>query len=327
MTKKITFFVSMLQIVIVSSLYSQQILADKLEIFMKTKDTGGVTVTFKTTCQGSIVWDDNAYITTESKFTNPIDLVIIGDYFGTEKGWDTSDDTDPDIPRLGRAELNGANKSYVIYVKNRTTMLKVDCFGNDFLGDVYVLYDYDDDKFYEDGTQNEITTIDLYDGPDRLQPTAPKNFQCTNPTSYGSHPNFSWAKPDHPETVQFTYYIYRDEGSGFHQIGSTTSTSYTDTGAEIDKFGNPTYYYVKAKGSHSPLSDASNTVQLKTDVASKRLLGNDSYPDLGNNDQSKRFVLLVSPNPFNPETKISYRLWRDDHVLLDVFNITGQHIA
>ncbi|MDW7680676.1 MAG: hypothetical protein SCK70_08925, partial [bacterium] len=60
--------------------------------------------------------------------------------------------------------------------------------------------------------------------------------------------------------------------------------------------------------SHSPLSDASNSVQLKTDIASKRLPGNDSYPDLGNNDQSKGFVLLVSPNPFNPETKISYRL-------------------
>ena len=204
--------------------------------------------------------------------------------------------------------------------------LFLDCYGTNqkFSSDVVVLYDCSDNKFYVNG--NPETSLTLYDDADGLQPTPPKNLQCTNPTSYGSHPNFSLVKPDHPKGVQFSYYIYRDEGSGFHQIGSTTSTSYTDTGAEIDKFGNPTYYYVKAKGSHSPLSDASNTVQLKTDVASKRLPGNDSFQDFENTDQSKGFVLSVSPNPFNPETKISYYLPREYHVRLSVFNITGQHI-
>ena len=120
---------------------------------MKTKNTGGATVTFETECQDTPVWDEEGYITTESKFTNPVDLVIYGDYDDLGKGWDTNDN-ETGNPDLGRAELFGANKSYLISVKNsgKDATLAVDCYGNTGLGDVYIMYDFAADKFYEDGT-------------------------------------------------------------------------------------------------------------------------------------------------------------------------------
>ncbi len=179
---------------------------------MKTKDTGGDTVTFQTVCQSSPVWGPNGYPTTDSKFTNPVDLVIMGDYSYGELGWDTDDSISGDaIPDLGRAEIGGDyDCSYVISVQGRNRRLLVDCYGFLFQGDVDITYDYDDNKFFWTGTSTEVTGIlNLHDNPEYLQPTPPRNFICTNAGQTGQNPHFAWNSPLHPVGVSFKYDMYR----------------------------------------------------------------------------------------------------------------------
>ncbi|MDZ7263822.1 MAG: hypothetical protein ONB16_04510 [candidate division KSB1 bacterium] len=113
----------------------------------------------------------------------------------------------------------------------------------------------------------------LYEDADGLQPTAPQDFHCTNPTAYGQHPHFVWSAPEEPDGVTFYYHIFRDLGAGFTKITTNpiTATEYTDTGIEIIKFGaNTAHYYVTAQGAESPESAASDVVDIKTNTAEKR---------------------------------------------------------
>ncbi len=303
----------------------------KLEIFLKTRNTGGARLVFHTELNCSPAWDPEGNLTVEPKFTDPVDLVIEGDYQGTLKGWDSSDDAPPEYPRLGRAELYGEQLSYTISVEGGNAKLYVDCYGYWFTGDKYVVYDRADDKFYWDGTSTEVTHIDLYNDPTWLQPTAPLNFRCTNSGSVGQHPHFSWDAPVHPSGVTFTYDVYRDVGDGYHKVNAApiAETEFTDTGVRILKFGNPSYYYVTARAAHSPESDPSNTVVINTDTAAKpgsRAGGRQAQPGQPSAKGATE-LLPPAPNPFNSTTVLSYRIVNGAFVKLQVMDLTGRVVA
>ena len=47
----------------------------------------------------------------------------------------------------------------------------------------------------------------------------------------------------------------------------------------------------------------------------------------GSNDEAGSFALFQNyPNPFNPETNISFTLAKTSHVVLEIFDVTGQKI-
>ena len=159
---------------------------------------------------------------------------------------------------------------------------------------------------------------------DSFQPTAPTNLRCTNPTSYGNNPQFAWHLPDQPENTTFTYDMYWNAGAGYNKINARpiNDTTYTHTGVELDKFGTTNYYYVKAQGSNSPDSDASNILSIKTDHAEKKQ-SEDKLIQNKNNIAS----LSMFPNPFNPSTTFYYHIPKDGYIQLDIYNISGQKIA
>jgi len=311
-----------------SQTYAQKSRVSKVEIIMKTKRTGGETVTFQTECQSSPVWDEDGFLTNESKFTNPIELIIYGDTSGTTLGWDSNDDADENIPRLGCAELNGANKSYLISVENKNATLAIDCYGYTFLGDVYIMYDNTEDKFFEDGTTNEVTCVDLYDDPEYLQPTEPRNFTCTNPNETKAHPNFTWEQPAWPygaRTMTIYYRIFRNDSEVDDKI---TTCSWTDPDVVILPDGDELTYYAKAYLAHSPDSDPSNSVSINGGLAKQ--FPDQQFPidkDDKLIDNVNQISLSVHPNPFNPATTISFQLPRDGYVRITVFNLAGQRIA
>jgi hypothetical protein len=170
---------------------------------------------------------------------------------------------------------------------------------------------------------------DSDENKDAFQPTPPQNFRCTNPTAYGRHPHFEWETPEEPDGVTFYYNIYRDLGAGYRKITANplTATEYTDTGIEIIKFGsNTAHYYVTAKGSESPESDASNIVDIKTNSAEK-ILPEQETPDNkeANYVEPSQIRLLGNyPNPFNPTTTIRYALPKASYATLKIYNLNGE---
>ncbi len=303
-----------------------------LEIFMHTCNTNGTQVVFNVTVNANKpIWNPETNLIDTDNFQNPASLIISGNDTTTYYGWHTDKSSSV---YDGNPCLQWTYE-YKIKVSDKSKELKVETFG--YKGwDVDIMYDYGQDKYFiwnrsQKKKESETTSLNMRDSAEYLQPTSPNNLVCINHMSYNENPDFKWETPEHPENTSFTYNIYRDDGSGYIKINTIalSCTTYTDTGAELDKFGNATYYYVKAKGANSPLSDASNIVEINTDIASKPL------PDIGSdqkrhNDQTTLediSLLSIYPNPFNPTTKISYDVPKAGLIQIAVYNTTGQKVT
>ncbi len=105
--------------------------------------------------------------------------------------------------------------------------------------------------------------------------------------------------------------IYRSyEEDDFEMIGTSEETTYID---ELDE-GGYYQYYVTAVYNEEYESEPSNTVEI--DVVDA---GDDPIPMV--TELSGNY-----PNPFNPETTISYSLKSEEHVVIDIYNIRGQKV-
>lgn len=327
--KKSNFFISFVTLSILSfvSLNAQERLISP-ELVIRTQDGNG-NYTFEMTSTSSVVWeakrsgDDSLYITTATKYVNPGDITIPGDGSEANKGWnsDTYPSEDPRWgPLLGRGDYN-------IHVAGTNDNLTVNCYGVEFDNDIVVTYDCNDHEFLVDG--NVVTSIDLYTNSTKwLQPTKPRNFRCTNPSSTG-HPDFEWDPPSHPTGgATFYYNIYRSiNGGAFYCVASgITSVSWTDLSITLNSNGDRIWYYAKAYIDHSPESTQSSIAKIKG-YLSKRLA---EEPDSNNQNAEKKRTEInfyTYPNPFNPSTTISYYIPDDEFVHLSIFNISGQQIT
>jgi len=251
-------------LIITETIFCQGILTVNLEIFMKTKDTGGATVTFQTTTESSTIWrpsKSNPIIDTNN-WNNIADVVIEGDYTQNYKGWHTDGDTEWGMPSLGWAV------EYTISVTNagKYASFTVETLGYIENSDQNIIYDYDDDTFYYYGTQNEVLQLNMRDNVNYLQPTEPEEFICTNPNQSLANPHFTWSAPVQPPGMSnLKYKIYRAYYYGSFELVAwdLTGTSWTDEEVYIWPSAQTYFrYFVKAYTPYSPLSLQSEIVTV-----------------------------------------------------------------
>ena len=178
-------------------------------------------------------------------------------------------------------------------------------------------------KAKRDEDSTEIAKVYLYDDPEGLQPTSPRNFHCTNPTAYRQHPHFEWSAPEESEDVTFKYKIYRKDGADpFALVASDfTDLSWTDQEVNIEPkaTGILFTYYAKAYTDQAPDSNPSESTSIGGLYVEKQT------PQLSTSDELTSLTALLScyPNPFNPTTSISFNIPSEGFVRIDIYNITG----
>ncbi|HET6569532.1 MAG TPA: zinc-dependent metalloprotease [Rhodothermales bacterium] len=150
-------------------------------------------------------------------------------------------------------------------------------------------------------------------------PLAPSGLTISGST--GDHPQLSW----NASSGATGYKVYRcyyysghycsGEPANHEYIGSTSSTSYTDTESLLASSGDLIYYYVKAyNGSgSSPESSGSARPGGPALKAAPELPG--VFALHGN-----------APNPFSRTTEIRFDLPEAAHVRLAVYNMLGQEV-
>lgn len=294
-----------------------------LEIFLKTRNTGGDTTHFQAIAESTPIWNplNSNIITGDSEYSSST-LTIVGDYSGLYKGWHTDGGDDWDMPSLGWCEL------YTIAVTNSgyTASFEVETFGAIFQGDVFIVYDYESDEFYYDGTNNIVTSIDLYEHPEYLQPTTPQNFLCTNPSSIGQNPHFAWSNPSDPTGVAFKYEIYRQKYPGSYSTVASGITSAEWTDYEIVINTNSTdryFYYTKAYTDYSPKSAGSNIEMIRGDLTKTT----DPFLDDPIKTSFDSSTLSIFPNPFNYTTTIWFSIVEESRIDIRLYNLLGRQVS
>jgi len=90
------------------------------------------------------------------------------------------------------------------------------------------------------------------------------------------------------------------------------------------------YYLLGDDGSHLSLLGADisqdSLIEFIKGAVGDILIQN-SPNDIADNPESSEYRIVQSyPNPFNSSTKISYQLWHDTDVTIDIYDIRGRHI-
>lgn len=159
-----------------------------------------------------------------------------------------------------------------------------------------------------------------------LGASTPTGLEVTNESATFGGPRLDW--DDNPEAVDH-YIVYRYRSNppygqpNTQQIGTTTSSQFTDITVAIAGDSETFQYHVVAKKGVF-ISDKSNAVYIE---------GDDASPFKIIADQEEKEVLPTVyameqnyPNPFNPTTVMSYDLPETAEVTLEVYNILGRRV-
>jgi len=182
--KSISISISFLFIVTIN-LFSQEELAPCRELFLRLKDAGSNSVIFTALTNQSIRWDNQGILTT-GFVTDQITLsgdTPINEY--CKYGFSFNDDCflPPESIELGR-------NVYIISTNVGSASFSYNANGCTFLGDIYITYDYNDDKFYQGGSCTSLGNIPIsnytgYNGTSCLE-------LYLTLTNQGGHPQLTW---------------------------------------------------------------------------------------------------------------------------------------
>lgn len=160
------------------------------------------------------------------------------------------------------------------------------------------------------------------------------------------HPKLVWNRNLEPDLQK--YKIYRGSGvdpSDYYFLAETTDTTYIDESITLHKGGGgsgPCAYYFTSyayKVSAIDLSNKESVRSLKSNMSgytspceeqgAMPYANNNSKYNVENNlsnDISKFKLHDNYPNPFNPETKISFDIPESRYVTLKIYNLLGKEI-
>ncbi|MDZ7272316.1 MAG: T9SS type A sorting domain-containing protein [candidate division KSB1 bacterium] len=278
--------------------------------------TGGESLTFRTRPQeGSAVWDRSGFLTADPTFTRPSDMEVELDPDGTwlrnDQGWST-ESPDGQVC-LGRGV-------YEVAVVGRMGSFEIECYGTHKVvsGDAVVTYDAGQDIF-------DASSLDLYDGPDDLEPTPPRNFRCTNAGRDGENPRFEWEQPE-PNGVAYWYNVYRRRPSqGWRRVASGLSgREWTDEEVVINRAQGVEYLYCATDyTSRWPESDYSEEARIVGELG-KRAVDSGALSEAARDPLA---ALCVYPNPCNPLATVRYVVPEEGAVKVALYDLAGREVA
>jgi hypothetical protein len=155
-------------------------------------------------------------------------------------------------------------------------------------------------------------------------PVPPQNLSIYEP--YLQNPLLSWDSNNEADFKEYKVYRTGTDyyGPGWHNIATTTNTSYPDPQVYCGPHDSFIYYKLIAVDDANNYSDYSNTVGIWV-IYKPPFSGDDDGKD--SQIPTEYSIKQNYPNPFNPVTNIIFGLPQDNFVNLVVYNINGEKVV